>query len=170
MITIEDLKNIETYINNKWGRKSYKEINYCGLIPVSTDFITYDSTPINVKTFAITEGNGVHFSQVLLNQSDENIMPVVITVPMADKNIIIAENLDEFLGLGYYNGWFSLEHLAYDIEDTLKYYSIPDPELTPQEYAFLQLLKDQLNIKHYNLTKERLNYLKDKYYNLIDFF
>jgi hypothetical protein len=74
----------------------------------------YQSTPTNVVTFASTGGNGVHFSLLDLGD-DSDATPVVMTVPMAfdSPNHIVGGDLWEFLALGYWNGYFYLEQLAY---------------------------------------------------------
>lgn len=78
----------------------------------------YFCTPINSMTFASTGGDGVHYS--FLNLDNSSIKPVVMTVPMADRhNIILGESLSEFMRLGARYGYFSLEQLAYDRQETI---------------------------------------------------
>ncbi|WP_238015603.1 hypothetical protein KZZ52_55580 [Dactylosporangium sp. AC04546] len=74
----------------------------------------YDSTPINVTTFASTGGDGVHFSVVNVNDGN-GVWPVVMTVPMAFDcpNTIVGGDLREFLALGCRTGYLYLERLAY---------------------------------------------------------
>lgn len=76
----------------------------------------YDSTPVNSQSFAHTGGDGVHFGLIDLGVGISEDSPVVMTVPMAanPKNVILGENLFDFLCLGCESGYFMLEQLSYD--------------------------------------------------------
>jgi hypothetical protein len=61
-------------------------------------------TPHNSITFANTGGDVVHYGLLQLPGLDLHEQPVV-TVPMGDHhNVVIAENLREFLSLGDHVG------------------------------------------------------------------
>ena len=82
--------------------------------------ILYDSqtTPINTLAFARTGGDDVHFGMLSIDGVFGDASPIVMTVPMADKdpmncNFIVGETLHDFLCLGCVHGFFSLEKLAY---------------------------------------------------------
>ncbi len=74
-------------VKGRFGKKFYNYVDYCRIEPV--------------------------------RQHDEGYFctPIVMTILMAmasRNNVVVAETLDEFFGLGYYVGWFALEQLAYD--------------------------------------------------------
>ena len=80
--------------------------DYSGLIPVKDETFRYSSSPINTEVFANTGGDGVHYS---ILEISEKVQPVVMTVPMnfgpsmKSYNLILGENLNEFLSLGFYS-------------------------------------------------------------------
>jgi hypothetical protein len=167
MTTIKDFLKIGDKVKEKWGRHFYKHVYFCGLEPVIEADFTYASTPKNSITFATTGGEGVHFGILTDHNHPKGPNPVVMTVPMMSKNIILAENLDEFLGIGYYNGWFGLEQLVYDFDDTIAYYSSPDDNLSKEETNFLELVREEFKIVYSPLTTRRLEELGTKYLNAL---
>ncbi len=160
MTSLHDFLKIGDKIKQKWGRQFYKYVDFCGLEPVTDPDYKYDSTPKNSETFATTGGDGVHYSLLTndIGLADKKV--VIMTVPMMDKNIILADSLDEFLGLGYYNGWFPLEQLVYNFNDAIDYYSNPDKSLTLQQNNFLDFMRTEFDIVHTPLTKKRLEILE----------
>ena len=78
----------------------------------------YDATPECCATFAWTGGDGVHFS---LADLGEKGTPVVMTVPMEfdTPNLVVGQDLRDFLSLGLWTGYFTLEQLVYDRADAL---------------------------------------------------
>jgi len=166
MLTIKDFFSLDDLINATWGRTAYQHIDYCGLEPLrplETD--SYLCTPLNTVSFARTGGDGVHFG--ILNGVDEEASgPVIMTVPMASiDNIVVAETLEEFFGIGCCNGWFALEQLAYDVPETLAYYASQDEDLTEEEQAFLELVRSKLQVEHVPLSAERLATLKQRFFS-----
>lgn len=80
----------------------------------------YWCTPSNSVQFANTGGDGCHFSFLALGEawSEEEDWPVVMTVPASFvHNVVVGENLTEFLQLGLYTGYFVLEGLAHSAEE-----------------------------------------------------
>ena len=144
-------------------------------MPTEKDF-KYDSSPLNTITFAGTGGDGVHYGILPLSETTQ---PVVMTVPMnygndiGVYNRILAENLDEFLGLGYYNGWFFLDQIAYQStrERTFAHYS-GNHYLAYEEFSevhFITRLRTKLGYSHLPLNLLRLEELKEKYFHLLAF-
>lgn len=136
--------------------------DYAGIIPVNDETFIYDSSPINTTIFAMTGGDGVHYS--ILEISEEK-QPIVMTVPMnfgdsmKDYNIIIAENLIEFWSIGFYNGWFPIEQLCYDKEETLNFFANENMEEDYQkdaDFRFVKKLREKLKYRHTPLNIERL--------------
>lgn len=81
-------------------------------------------TPTNVYPFAVTGGEDTHFSLLIQGEGVTESSPVVLTVPHSggeaeESNFIVGDNLHEFLCLGYYRGFFSLEQMAFGFEETL---------------------------------------------------
>lgn len=82
----------------------------------------YDETPRNVLTFAGTGGDGVHFSLLVRGAVVGNSSPVVMTVPCARApNRIVGRSLRHFLGIGLHSGYFVIEQLQYDFDDTVEH-------------------------------------------------
>ena len=172
MITIDDFWRIDDQIKARWGKNFYKYIDYCGLVPVRPlQNYGYFCTPKNSLTFATTCGDGVHFGIMKDKNGEINVGPVIMTVPMFSKNnIVIAGDLDEFFSLGYYVGWFALEQIVYDIDETIDYYSRTDsdPEMEKEEYLFLEIIRKELPINHKPLSKERLKELEQRYFDRLE--
>ena len=168
MITIQQFWAIDDLIKAKWGKKFYNFINYCGLEPVRPmEHYGYFCSPKGSLTFAATGGDGVHFS--FLDGENYGTNPIVMTVPMSDTyNTVVAEDLREFFSIGYYVGWFALEQLVYDPEETVEYYSKPDDDMGADEIRFLELIRSQLNIQPLPLSLQRLEELKQQYFHLIE--
>jgi hypothetical protein len=75
----------------------------------------YWCTPVNSVQFAYTGGDGCHFSFVTAGTRWSGASPVVMTYPAAGgcvHNVIVGEDLVEFLRLGIHTGYFVLEDLS----------------------------------------------------------
>ena len=149
--------------------------DYAGMIPNEDESFRYDSSPINTEVFAMTGGDGVHYS--LLKVSD-NVQPIIMTVPMCfgnsmkSYNRIIAENLYEFLGIGFYNGWFFIEQLCYDNEKAINFYSNENKEdgyIIEGDTHFVKKLRTKLGYKHVPLNNKRLKELETKHFHKLKF-
>ena len=176
IIRLEELRKVVEDLATE-TRNEYPGLyfDYAGLIPVSDKSFRYDCTPINTEVFAMTGGDGVHFSMLELSGKEQ---PIVMTVPMnfGDSmrayNWIVGANLNEFLSIGYYNGWFSLEQLCYDIDWLLSFYAKENLEDTYQKDAdiqFVKKLRSKFGFDHIPLTKERLSELEDMYFQYLRF-
>jgi hypothetical protein len=148
---------------------------YAGIIPVEDESFRYYSSPTNTQIFVRTGGDGVHYSLLELSP---DIHPVIMTVPMnfGDSvevdNWVIAENLEEFLSLGYYNGWFSIEELCYNYDRVINFYAQENLEEDYQnsgDIQFVKKLRTQLGYSHIPLNNKRLSELKEKYFGLLTF-
>jgi hypothetical protein len=168
MVTVEKLVALIGTLNKQFNGKGYVWMAFSGLEPVDSE-IRYDSTPKNTKTFAHTGGDGVHFGIMNIIREGENIQPVVMTVPMEPDvtNFILAESIEEFLSLGYYNGWFFLDKVAYKLEEAVLYYSKEDPELNTRTKEFIKIIKDEFKLQPIALSTTRLEELKKKYFGLL---
>jgi hypothetical protein len=150
-------------------------LDYAGMIPVEDESFRYHSSPTNTQVFAHTGGDGVHYSLLELSP---DIQPVIMTVPMnfgdsmEDSNWVIGENLEEFLSLGYYNGWFPIEQLCYDNNLVINFYAQEDLDEDYQNgtgIQFVKKLRTQLGYSHILLNNKRLLELKEKYFGLLTF-
>jgi hypothetical protein len=145
--------------------------DYAGIRPVDDSF-RYTPTPTNAKVFASTGGDGVHYSLIEIS---DRIQPVVMTVPasfgdtIADYNIILGENLNEFLSLGYYNGWFPLEQLCYDKPWAVDFYAAEDSKEESGDTLFVKALRAVLGYAHIPLNLERLDELHRLYFDQLQF-
>lgn len=148
---------------------------HAGLLPNNNDRFGYECTPLNTTIFAHTGGDGVHYSLLELS---ETIQPVVMTVPMnfgddaTAYNLILGENLYEFLSLGFYNGWFHLENLCYQKEWIIEYYSGEDTSEWREENGdthFIKKMREHLNYQHIPLRWERIKALENQYFHHLQF-
>ena len=105
----------------------------------------YFCTPLNSITFGSTGGDGVHFG--LLSDADLPQPPVVMTVPMAETtNVVLAANLHDFLRLGYFRGFFSLEQLVYQWEECVRDHLREDDEAEERERTLLSALRQEFGL------------------------
>jgi hypothetical protein len=147
----------------------------------------YPSTPVNSFTFAHTGGDGVHFSLVTLTGKLSEDSPVVMTVPMnfGKDNLIVGENLIEFLSLGEQLGYFFLEQLVYDEAKTIEWLLHPK-EFIRQEYGItpsssfppdgfreqerlLHVLREAFELTPWSNPKSRLDELQTKFMGVLQF-
>lgn len=150
-------------------------LDYAGIIPVDDPTFRYGPTPTNTEVFARTGGDGVHYSILELS---EHIQPVIMTVPMnfgntmKSYNWVIGENLDEFLSIGYYNGWFPIEELCYNNDWVINFYSkenMGEDFRRVPDIQFIKKLREKLGYRHIPLNNERLNELETKYFDQLQF-
>ncbi|MBT9395589.1 hypothetical protein KLP40_20655 [Hymenobacter sp. NST-14] len=163
MLRIKEFFELDDLITARWGHQAFRHVDYCGLLPVRPlENGDYPCTPTNTISFARTGGDGVHFS--LLNARDETADgPIVMTVPMMDANLVVAETVAEFFGIGCQTGWFELEQLAYDAPAALAYYAVAPAPASAQEQAFLDLVRTELRVVPVTLTAERLADLEQRF-------
>ena len=176
IIGIEELKKaVRESINEIENEFPNLFFGYAGLIPENDQENRYNCTPLNTKIFAGTGGNGVHFSVLEIS---EGIQPIVMSVPMnlgnvlSDYNKVIAENLNEFLSIGFYNGWSQLEDLCYDIEGVIDFYLSENMDKDFQNDAdihFVKKIREKLNFPHIALRKARLMELEQTYFDKLQF-
>jgi hypothetical protein len=175
-IQLDDFRNEVTSIALEI-KKDFPNLyfDYAGIIPEENENARYDSSPINATVFARTGGDGVHYS---ILEISENIQPVIMTVPMNfgdsmnEYNLIIGENLNEFLSIGYYNGWFPIEQLCYDNKWAIEFYSKENQDDDYQkdgDFQFVKKLREKLNYKHVVLDNDRLKELETKYFKELKF-
>lgn len=164
---IQDYWRVHDQIKARYGKHSYKHIDYCGLVPIRPmKREEYGCTPHNTLSFATTAGDGVHFGFMGDPATDINDGPVVMTVPMAkNNNIIVAESFAEFLAIGIQIGWFGLEQLAYDLDSTISDYEQPDPDMSSEARLFLEMIQQEMPIAFTPLSKIRLAELHDRYFH-----
>jgi hypothetical protein len=149
--------------------------DYAGIIPSEGEDSRYFPTPNNTTILARTGGDGVHFSVLEISGK---INPVVMTVPMnfgnsaKDYNIILGENLNEFMGLGYHNGWFYLEQICYKYDWAIKFYSNTSRKegyLSDGDFQFVKKLVNKLCLTHYTINPIRIKELNDTYFDKLIF-
>jgi hypothetical protein len=130
----------------------------------------YYCTPTNVKTFASTGCDGVHYS--FLELSSSSASPVVMTVPTnfgdPNSNVIISENLHEFLCLGSKASYIVLEELSWEDGklDLLKSVDYAD-FLSDEEIHLLNVLISEFSLHPWSVLEERISRLQSKYRDLL---
>jgi hypothetical protein len=129
----------------------------------------YDTTPVNSSTFASTGGDGVHYGLLFVDGKVNDDSPVVMTVPCNrpdEANVILGKNLHEFLCLGCQTGYFGLEQLVYQREETLALFQQPEP-VSEREEQLLSLLKTELQLTPWKNVEARLDELNNKFMSLL---
>jgi len=130
----------------------------------------YSCTPANGVTFATTGGDGVHYSWLVDPEIGLDFAPVVMTVPMCDTpNLVVGANVREFLCLGCRFGFFALEQLIYQRQNTLDELaskSVPR-DATAEERQLLRRITDAFNLQPWEAPKERLAALQERFAPLI---
>lgn len=131
----------------------------------------YWCTPLNALTFARTGGDGTHYSLVSLPKLPRSEQPIVMTVPMGDTpNVIVGENLREFLALGCRFGYVALEHLVHQPTETItvlkrrKY----NEDATARDIRMLQLIERTFRLKPWTDPRKRLAELKRRFYKKLE--
>jgi len=130
----------------------------------------YYCTPTNVKTFASTGCDGVHYSFLELSSFPES--PVVMTVPAnfenPNPNVIIGENLYEFLCLGSKASYIVLEELSYENGELNPLKSADYAEFLSNEQIYLlNVLSSEFSLHPWSAIEERISCLQSKYLNLL---
>ena len=122
----------------------------------------YDCSPLNCSAFATTGGDGVHFS---VFTDKEDLSPVVITVPMSfgEENLVIASSIYDFLCLGCRFGFFNLEQLAYEFEQTTNEIESCNEQM-PNSDVLIEL-SAAFNLKPIKNVKAYINEANRKYAN-----
>lgn len=127
----------------------------------------YSSTPVNSFTFARTGGDGVHYGLLLMDGEVTDESPVVMTVPCMPEegNLIVGENLWDFLRLGCRHGYFDIEQLLYQSEVTVRILEdrAPVGEIRPEERALLDLLTTTFSLTPWEGVGERLEELNRRF-------
>jgi hypothetical protein len=176
IINLEEFRRIvEALANETKHQFPGLYFDHAGMIPIEDVSFKYDSSPTNSEVFATTGGDGVHYSILALN---EQVQPVIMTVPMnfgnsmKAYNWIIGENLNEFLSIGFYNGWFPIEELCYNNEWAINFYSKENMEDHYQKNAdiqFVKKLRNKFGYNHIPLNNQRLKELEYRYFEHLQF-
>jgi hypothetical protein len=130
----------------------------------------YYCTPTNVRTFASTGCDGVHYSFLELSSSSE--LPVVMTVPAnyenPNPNVIISENLHEFLCLGSKASYIGLEELSYKSGELALLKSVDYADfLSNEQIDLLNTLSGEFLLHPWSVLEERISCLQSKYLDLL---
>jgi hypothetical protein len=92
-----------------------------------------------------------------------------MTLPASDRvNLVVAESFDEFFGLGYKVGWFSLEQLVYNPDEAVSYFAQPDPEAPEYKTVRMELVRAHLDIQPVPLSLARIAALNETYMQYVD--
>lgn len=128
----------------------------------------YYCTPKNVRTFASSGRDGVHYS--LLSSRHLPYSPVIMTVPMSFEtpNIVLAETLHEFLCLGCRASYLNLEALTsvdgnFSALKTRQYAK----QLSPLQTYQLQRLSTAFTLYPYVDLERRMAQLQAQYLDYV---
>jgi hypothetical protein len=124
----------------------------------------YACTPKGALTFARTGGGGVHYSYLPGLNEDTSREPIVMTMPaMWPPNYVVAEGFEEFLGIGFYVGWFAIEQVIYEPDWAAEYFAKEDLDQHEDVRARLAMLRKAMKVKHVPLSAKRVAHLTEKY-------
>ena len=163
---LQDLYAVAATVGEELGQSARGVFDPCGLLlEIPPRRYEYQSTPKTGLTFAETGGDGVHYSYFVDSRLPPGVVPIAMTVPMCfDRpNVIVADTFDEFLGLGYHVGWFSLEQLVYNPEETVEYFAQPDPDEWPDKTTLMEFLRARMRIRPVALLLGRTDALTRQY-------
>jgi hypothetical protein len=167
---LQDLYAVAANVAEELGSSPEAVFDPCGLLlEIPPRNQGYWATPKTAFTFADTGGDGVHYSYFVDSRLPPGVVPIAMTVPMKfDRpNVIVADTFDEFLGLGYHVGWFSLDELLYHPEEAVEYFTQPDPDDWPDKTALMEILRTRMNIRPVALLLERTEALTRQYASLL---
>jgi hypothetical protein len=131
----------------------------------------YWCSPANSVSFATTGGDGTHFSLLRTGERLDDHCPVVMTVPMSENpNIIVGENLREFLALGCRRGYFALDQLVYAPAEGIREYSRDayDAEASDEEMESLRLIESTFRLAPWPDVRRRLAELRLQYFSAVE--
>ncbi len=130
--------------------------------------------PANCAVFADTGGDGVCFSFLTINGKANHKSPVIMTVPISwPSQIVVGENLFEFLCLGSRFGFFCLEGLSHYPKKLIKAYNDQEQQLYfsepfGNELKLLKRLRKKFSLKPWTNIDKRLKELKKSYLSKLD--
>ncbi|MBX9901950.1 MAG: hypothetical protein K2Y28_14330 [Burkholderiaceae bacterium] len=164
-LSLLDLYKAAEVVAKQFDRTIESVFDPCGLILNSPPLQGYYwCTPKNAITFASTGGDGVHYSYLDVPDCNLGCGPIVMTMPANDQlNFVVAETLEEFLGLGFHVGWFALEQIAYEPDWAISYFSGSHEEAKTYQQDRLLPLRNELNFKYIALDLARIDALTCKY-------
>jgi hypothetical protein len=151
----------------------------CGLDDIGLLFweeiYYYESTPKNAIPFAVTGGDGVHYSLLVRQGICVTDWPVVMTVPVGAgklENWVMGENLLDFLNLGCHTGYFGLEGLAYedDRSEVVAHFGIVDDQLDhwPEKLDLLKRLRAKFELDRWSNVEKKIYDLQSRFHHCLD--
>lgn len=174
---LDALRLVDEEMCRKFQRQDVPALFDLGLrLDRELDASRYPScTPNNCRSFASTGGDGVHFSLLIQDHAITEASPVVMTVPLPGDSVIVGETLFDFLCLGVRWGYFMLEGLIHDPDETLRMYTSPDWQ-PPKDWEgpssfnleLLDFLARRLDLKPWS-SGERFQELQDRYGPLLKY-
>jgi hypothetical protein len=124
----------------------------------------------------------VHFSFLGHDTEINDTSAVIVTIPMAfdHPNFIVGESLYDFLCFGIYRGFFALEQLGNDFEETFVAYT--DPNWQPMTHGhfwvglgvddhkrgLLDFIVDRFGLVAWQDPKEKFERLQATYLQRLD--
>jgi hypothetical protein len=143
----------------------------------------YWCTPTNSLSFAWNGGGGTHFSFLVKDNVVHDRSPIICTVPEPgdQQNFIVGKNLNQFLSLGYYCGYFGLEQLAFDLDGTLQAFTRSNRKQNlktdiwaersadPERAAVLQFLQKQMGLQPWDGGKREFKSLQRSFMSRLEY-
>jgi hypothetical protein len=134
--------------------------------PLSNDI--YLATPTNTRAFARTGMDGCHYSFLLIDGEVQENSPVVMTYPSgAPDNVIVGEDLFDFLCLGIGTDFAAMEELAWEPGKFIEQYPAPGqfaPSVDGKAREVLGCLAQRFSLKAWTNVATKLAQLEKKYH------
>ncbi len=131
----------------------------------------YFCTPRNSITIADLGVDGTHFGFLKLKNLSRELQPIVMTVPANNKhNYVIAQSLEEFIGLGYHVGWLSLDQIAFGPNKSKVEadFARRAKNSSPKLEIMLAYIRTGLKVRHAPLSFARLADLDKRFGKFVD--
>ncbi|CAN5506063.1 hypothetical protein BH09VER1_BH09VER1_55830 [soil metagenome] len=134
--------------------------------------------PSNITEFARSGGDSVEFSFI---GSVSESSPILMNVPCSDeRNVIVGENLLDFLSLGCLDGFFGLEQLVYQydqytraLDNQAESNVMPqlshEPALDKKQKTVLSALRSEFQLNPWTDHHAHLQELKRKHFEKLIF-
>ena len=126
----------------------------------------YDVTPKNAIPFAHTGGDGDHFSLLCIDGYVAKESPVIMTIPTnfdGHPNIILGENLLDFLSLGCETGYFEMFGFSERLEEYCKRVEKGSVQFDAKQQYLLKRLNDAFQLEPWSNVRSKFTELQVKY-------
>jgi len=123
----------------------------------------YWCDPENSAEFITTGGDGHHYCFLVTDDAVREDSPILLCRPdyFGEPNVVVGENLHDFLCFGMHCGYFSiLNVLAYPDDKAGEWFG---DELSDAQRQLLKLLRDEFDLKPWTNRRQRFKELQERF-------